>query len=80
MFGAMHFIYYIKKINSHESRFNLFGILTISTQRIYPVVIGGREPVTFSSLVGRFPTTPLVDDIWLIFMVTQNSKITILIC
>ena len=25
--GAMHFIYYINGLNSHESRFNLFGLL-----------------------------------------------------
>ena len=25
--AAMHFIYYINRLNSHESRFNLFGLL-----------------------------------------------------
>ena len=47
MFGAMHFIDYI---NSHESRFNLFVLLTNSTQRICLVARVGRELVTFRSL------------------------------
>ena len=34
----------------HESRFNLFGLLTNSTQRICLVARGGRELVTFRSL------------------------------
>ena len=46
MFGAVHFIYYI---HSHESRFNLFGLLTNNTQRIYLVASGGRELMTFRS-------------------------------
>ena len=45
----MHFIYYKKWINSHESRFNLFALLTNSTQCICLVTSGGRETVTFSS-------------------------------
>ena len=36
-------------INSHESRFNLFGLLTNSTQRICLVASGECEPVTFKS-------------------------------
>ena len=36
-------------INSHESRFNLLGILTNSTQRVCLVARGGREFVTFRS-------------------------------
>ena len=38
-----------KLINSHESRFNLFGLLTNNTQRICLVAKGGRELVTFRS-------------------------------
>ena len=37
-------------INSHDSRFNLFWLLTNSTQRIRLVASGGREPVSFRSL------------------------------
>ena len=54
MFGATHFIYYI---NSHESRFNLFGLLT-NTQRLSLVASGGRDPVTFRSLSPTLPATP----------------------
>ena len=48
----MHFIYYINRSKCHENRFNLFGLLTNSTQRIYMscgVVRGGRDLVTFRS-------------------------------
>ena len=54
----MHFIYYHKKINSDESRFNLFGLLTNSTQRICLVARAGLELVTFRSQSRRFPSTP----------------------
>ena len=47
-----------KEINSHESRFNLFGLLTNSTQRIYLVARAGLERVTFRSQSQRFPSTP----------------------
>ena len=36
---------------SHDSRFNLIGLLTNSTQRICIVATGGREPATLRSLV-----------------------------
>ena len=45
-------------INGHESRLNLFGLLTNSTQRICLVASGGRKPMIFRSLVRRFPATP----------------------
>ena len=55
-FSAMHFIYFI---NGHESRFNLFGLLTNNTQRICLVASGGRKhAVTFRSLVRRFAAAP----------------------
>ena len=38
-----------KYINSHESRLNLFGLLTYSTKRICLVARGGRKLVTFRS-------------------------------
>ena len=47
-----------KYINSHESRFNLFGLLTNSTQRICLVARAGLELVTFRSQSRRFPATP----------------------
>ena len=47
-----------KWINSHESRFNLFGLLTNSTQRICLVARAGLELVTFRSQSRRFPSTP----------------------
>ena len=46
-------------VYSHEGRFNLFVILTNSTQRILCIVVsGGRKLVTFRSLVRRFANTP----------------------
>ena len=67
MFGAMHFIYYI---NSYESRFNLFGLLTNSTQRICLVASGGREPVTFRSqslTLSRYTTHVYYDNYCILF-------------
>ena len=48
MFGVMHFIYYTNRsINGHESRFNLFGLLTNITYRMcLSLATDGREPVT----------------------------------
>ena len=45
-----------KEINSHETRFNLFWLLTNSTQRICLVARGGRELVTF---ISQSPTLSL---------------------
>ena len=57
----MHFIYYIKRSIATNSRFNLFGLLTNSTQRICLVARAGLELVTFRSQSRRFPSTPHVD-------------------
>ena len=63
--GAMHSIYYINRSNSHENRFNLFGQLTNSTQRICLVARSGREPVTFRLLVRHFPSTSHMSTTWI---------------
>ena len=47
-----------KYINSHESRFNLFGLLTNSTQRICLVARAELELVTLRSQSRRLPSTP----------------------
>ena len=45
-------------INSHETRLNLFVLLTKNTQRICLAASGGHEPVTFRSLVRHLSATP----------------------
>ena len=55
-YNALYLLH--KEINSHESRFNLFGLLTNSTLRICLVARGGLKLVTFRSQSRRFPSTP----------------------
>ena len=47
--GAMHFIYYINRLNSHESRFNLFGLL--NQQYTAYMSVAGLERMTTVSAV-----------------------------
>ena len=45
----MHFIYYINRLNSHEGRFNLFGLL--NRQYTEYMSVAGLERMTTGSAV-----------------------------
>ena len=61
----MHFIYYINRLNSHESRFNLFGLL--NQQYTAYMSVAGLERMTTESAVSA-----------LSYRATQVDKLKIL--